>query len=142
MINNQFIEISELLKQYPKAAQKLTAWVGDRLRIFQKSLITSMPNSVSDISIPDITEEIMKKSTEITIQSYPATLYTFFDEQDIFIQPHLIAQFQLEKGWGYELTYSIPDDIHNTDEDEAFSSRELAERNAFKKAFKILEERL
>jgi hypothetical protein len=63
----------------------------------------------------------------------------WFDTKEIYIQPHLIAQFFPEDGWGYELTYRLENgDLANTDESEFFATRLEATLDAINKAIKFL----
>lgn len=57
------------------------------------------------------------------------------DNYKIYLQPHLIAQFQLNQGWGYELCVNGNDSY---DEDNAFDSQEQALEDGIFKSLKLI----
>ena len=69
-------------------------------------------------------------------------LLNWFDKNKIYLQPHLLEQFNLKAGWGYELLWvdetDVEEDLTLSDEDKPFNSREEALYFGILHAFKAL----
>lgn len=118
------------VKNYPKVQTKL--------REYTKTLLVNWVKNAAGEEPGEITTEHVDQVIDSLIIGNLRLLYGFFDDNYVYLQPHLIEQLNTEEGWGYELSY--PGGI--LDEEKSYKTRVDAENDGFLECFKVLEERL
>ena len=118
------------IKDYPKVQNKLRTHIRALLTRWIKEAVQEEPTPITDDYLDQAIDSLIKSNFRL--------LYDFFDENYIYLQPHLLEQLNPEGGWGYEL--SFPGGIF--DEDQSYNSRREAEDAGFIECFKRLEELL
>lgn len=116
------------IKQWPKSQQKLKEFTKKYLMAFQKNVMKDAPTDI--LEIPEITEEMAEKFIPAMLMTQKRNLYDFFSENNIEIE------LGVDRTMEPKFCYSFGDD--NSD---LFYTRLEAEDEAFKAAFKLLEEK-
>lgn len=123
----KMINYRELKELHPKAVGQLKAWVENNLKEFQQNMAKYATKE--SVTIPEITEAVVERAAESTVQILPRDLYDFFDDRKIFV----LIDYIFEEGFVVNL-------IGMEYTKKAFLTRREAEVEGFQQAFKILNE--
>lgn len=126
------MNLKEVLQQNPKAAEKLYEFMGSALKKLQALFAEEVPEGVES-TLPEIYPEAVKSYTNTIIDMYPRNLFTFFDQQEIYI----VIDYDYDRLDAPEWFY-----ITWKGTSEYYDTREKAEMEAFKFGFILLEEKL
>jgi hypothetical protein len=120
-------------EKYPKVWQMLKEWMKPRLLSFQETLIKSS----GAVEIPELSDDILDKFVEVTVQSNIRILYDFLDDNKIRVFPEWILPTKDDEDQESQWTYSINEEILFP----YFKTRTKAELAGFEEALKQLNEK-
>lgn len=123
----KMLNYREIKEQFPNVVEKLRLWVGNNLKTFQENM--ARLSKSENLTIPEISGEVVEKAVEATVQMVPRDLYCFFDSYKIFV----LIDYIFEEGFIVNL-------IGADNKTKAFDTRREAEAVGFMDAFKILNE--
>lgn len=119
---------SEIKSQFPKAHQKLVSFIIERLQQAQKMVV---PEG-TDVDLPEIPASFAERAMDGMLLGNHRTLFDFFDNQQIFIEIQVIDDENV-------ISFSYMNKFFGGG-CILYKSRIEAELEAFKSAFKLLEE--
>lgn len=120
-------------EQFPKSYQKLKEWMKPRLVSMQEAVLKEMTQETS--VIPEVTDSILEKFIEISLQTNVRLLYDFLDEYKIRLFPEWVVPSTDDEDRESLWTFSINEEILF----DSYKTRLLAETAGFKTALEKLE---
>lgn len=125
---------TEILEQYPKAAERYYAFAGRVLNNIQNMAKEGL--ETDSFVLPDVTQDQVEEYAKALLTMQQRDLYTFFDQEELFIT---VGYNQLNSQFYFGLYDKA---IMGKFSGDTFPSREEAELVGFKDAFRVLQTKL